>query len=58
MQEAEGDDDPDEVQCKKCRLWAHIACLASDVDWNDPEVDFICKRCQDNPLVDLYVLFI
>ncbi|KAJ7883765.1 hypothetical protein B0H13DRAFT_2667116 [Mycena leptocephala] len=49
MQEAEGDDDPNEVQCKACGLWAHIACLASDVDWDDPEVDFICKRCRDNP---------
>jgi hypothetical protein len=25
MQEAEGDDHPNEVQCKECRLWAHIA---------------------------------
>ncbi|KAJ7658185.1 hypothetical protein DFH06DRAFT_1407814 [Mycena polygramma] len=54
MQESDGDDDPDEVQCEKCRLWAHIACLASNVDWADPKVKFICKRCSEDPLVDLW----
>ncbi|KAJ7321627.1 hypothetical protein DFH08DRAFT_1033568 [Mycena albidolilacea] len=56
MQEADGDDDPDEVQCQRCKLWAHINCLAADVDWDDPEVDFICRRCYD-PLVDLSTSF-
>jgi hypothetical protein len=53
MQEPDGDDDPEEVQCQQCKLWAHIKCLAADVDWNDPKVEFICRRCND-PLVDLY----
>jgi hypothetical protein len=57
MQEPDGDDDPEEVQCENCKLWAHIACLTSLVDWNDLQVKFICERCRENPLVDLYVLF-
>jgi hypothetical protein len=52
MQEPDSDDDPDEVQCQRCKLWAHINCLAADMDWDNPEVDFICTRCYD-PLVDL-----
>ncbi|KAJ6458365.1 hypothetical protein C8R47DRAFT_1227106 [Mycena vitilis] len=54
MQDSDGDDDPEEVQCGECRLWAHIACLASNIDWADPEVKFICKRCSEDPLVDLW----
>jgi hypothetical protein len=58
MQDPDGDDDPEEVQCEKCRLWAHIGCLATDVDWNDPDVEFVCKRCRVDPLVDMYLLLI
>jgi hypothetical protein len=53
MQEPDGDNDPEEVQCQQCKLWAHIKCLAADVDWKNPKVEFICRRCND-PLVDLY----
>ncbi|KAF7341465.1 hypothetical protein MVEN_01883800 [Mycena venus] len=54
MQEPDSDDDPAEVQYENCKLWAHIACLSSLVDWNDPKVKFICERCRENPLVDLF----
>ncbi|KAF7339229.1 hypothetical protein MVEN_02000400 [Mycena venus] len=53
MQDPDGDDDPDEVQYRQCKLWSHINCLTPDVDWNDPEVEFVCRRCYD-PLVDLF----
>ncbi|KAJ7200062.1 hypothetical protein C8J57DRAFT_1261575 [Mycena rebaudengoi] len=53
-QDPDGDDDPEKVQCEKCRLWAHIGCLATDVDWNDPDVEFICKRCRVDPLIDMF----
>ncbi|KAJ7262853.1 hypothetical protein C8J57DRAFT_1719109 [Mycena rebaudengoi] len=44
----EGDDDPNEVQCEKCRLWSHTACLDKDVDWDDPDVRFVCTICETN----------
>ncbi|KAJ7240009.1 hypothetical protein C8J57DRAFT_1478262 [Mycena rebaudengoi] len=46
MQEPEGDNNPDEVQCEKCKLWSHMECLSPDVDWNDPDIHFMCKRCR------------
>ncbi|KAJ7479047.1 hypothetical protein FB451DRAFT_1172168 [Mycena latifolia] len=56
MQAPEGDDEEAEVQCQECRLWAHIGCLSSDVEWDDPAVEFICKRCRHEPLIDLLTL--
>ncbi|KAJ7202489.1 hypothetical protein C8J57DRAFT_1735720 [Mycena rebaudengoi] len=44
----EGDDDPNEVQCEKCRLWSHTACLDKDVNWDDPDVRFVCTICETN----------
>ncbi|KAJ7200970.1 hypothetical protein C8J57DRAFT_1486534 [Mycena rebaudengoi] len=44
----EGDDDPNEVQCEKCRLWSHTACLDKDVNWDDPDVRFVCTICEMN----------
>jgi hypothetical protein len=37
------------------RLWAHIGCLSTDVNWNDSDVEFVCKRCREDPLVDIYL---
>lgn len=47
MQRPEGDDDPAEVQCEVCKYWSHQSCLPSEVDWNDPDVHFICRRCRE-----------
>ncbi|KAJ7763992.1 hypothetical protein DFH07DRAFT_939194 [Mycena maculata] len=57
MQEPDGDNNPDEVQCEKCRLWAHIECLPAE-NWEDPEVHFICARCKRDYSVDMYVCFL
>lgn len=45
VQEPEGDDDPDEVQCEKCKYWSHFRCYPG-VNWNDPQNRFICRRCR------------
>jgi hypothetical protein len=45
VQDPEGDDDPDEVQCEKCKYWSHFRCYPG-VDWNDPQNRFICRRCR------------
>ncbi|KAJ6543451.1 hypothetical protein DFH09DRAFT_1088886 [Mycena vulgaris] len=42
----EGDDDPDEVQCEKCKLWSHFKCYPG-VDWNDSSERFFCRGCRD-----------
>lgn len=49
---ADGDDDPNEVQCEKCRYWSHIECLSSLVDWDDEDVHYICNRCEPKPSID------
>ncbi|KAJ7130870.1 hypothetical protein C8R46DRAFT_1327960 [Mycena filopes] len=48
---SDGDDGPDQVQCETCKFWSHMECLpqTSDVDWEDPEVEFICSRCAPRP---------
>ncbi|KAJ7669730.1 hypothetical protein B0H17DRAFT_1142072 [Mycena rosella] len=53
MQQPEGDDDDNEVQCGECKLWAHMVCLPP-ADWDDPEVKFICKRCRVDSFVDIF----
>ncbi|KAJ7318307.1 hypothetical protein DFH08DRAFT_819914 [Mycena albidolilacea] len=40
----EGDGDPDEVQCEKCKFWSHFKCYPG-VDWNEPGEHFFCRRC-------------
>ncbi|KAJ7137063.1 hypothetical protein C8R44DRAFT_948832 [Mycena epipterygia] len=45
----DGENDPEEVQCEKCRYWSHIDCLSSLKDWADPAVHYICKRCEPQP---------
>ncbi|KAK7012607.1 hypothetical protein R3P38DRAFT_3586804 [Favolaschia claudopus] len=42
----EGDDEYDEVQCLDCKWWSHIRCLPKGIDWHDPAVEFICRRCK------------
>ncbi|KAJ7351230.1 hypothetical protein DFH08DRAFT_805964 [Mycena albidolilacea] len=42
----EGDDDPDEVQCEKCKFWSHFKCYPG-VDWNDTDERFFCGRCRE-----------
>ncbi|KAK7046405.1 hypothetical protein R3P38DRAFT_2607245 [Favolaschia claudopus] len=42
----EGDDEYDEVQCLDCKWWSHIRCLPKGIDWHDPAVEFICRRCR------------
>ncbi|KAJ7096211.1 hypothetical protein C8R44DRAFT_749057 [Mycena epipterygia] len=54
MKEPEGDDNPDEVQCEECRLWAHIGCLHSDVDWDNPDVHFVCRRCREKHSIEIF----
>ncbi|KAJ7671727.1 hypothetical protein B0H17DRAFT_1141498 [Mycena rosella] len=53
---ANGDDDKREVQCEQCRFWSHMDCITSLVNWNDPVVHFICKRCRPwpDPLIELF----
>ncbi|KAK7052605.1 hypothetical protein R3P38DRAFT_2762957 [Favolaschia claudopus] len=41
-----GDDEYDEVQCLDCKWWSHIRCLPKGIDWHDPAVEFICRRCR------------
>ncbi|KAJ6565207.1 hypothetical protein DFH09DRAFT_1081864 [Mycena vulgaris] len=42
----EGDDDPDEVQCEKCKLWSHFKCYPG-VDWNDSIERFFYRGCRN-----------
>ncbi|KAJ6535381.1 hypothetical protein DFH09DRAFT_1091717 [Mycena vulgaris] len=53
QEEPEGDNDPEEVQCEKCRFWSHIKCL-SEAHWDDPDVHFICKRCLSKQSRELF----
>ncbi|KAK7000884.1 hypothetical protein R3P38DRAFT_2376016, partial [Favolaschia claudopus] len=48
----EGDNEYDEVQCSDCKWWSHIRCLPKGINWHDPAVEFICRRCK------LYVLLL
>ncbi|KAK6981179.1 Arp ankyrin repeat protein [Favolaschia claudopus] len=41
----EGDNEYDEVQCLDCKWWSHIRCLPQGINWHDPAVEFICRRC-------------
>ncbi|KAJ7604281.1 hypothetical protein DFH06DRAFT_1151258 [Mycena polygramma] len=45
VNEPEGDDDPDEVQCERCRYWSHFRCYPG-VDWHDPDNRFLCRGCR------------
>ncbi|KAJ7809166.1 hypothetical protein B0H13DRAFT_1928089 [Mycena leptocephala] len=49
----EGDDDPDEVQCGKCKFWSHFKCYPG-VDWNDPEERFFCAPCREEITAEFY----
>ncbi|KAK7027232.1 hypothetical protein R3P38DRAFT_2488888, partial [Favolaschia claudopus] len=42
----EGDNEYEEVQCSDCKWWSHIRCLPKGINWHDPAVEFICRRCQ------------
>ncbi|KAJ7451365.1 hypothetical protein FB451DRAFT_1525745 [Mycena latifolia] len=53
---AKRDNDPYQVQCEKCRFWSHMRCLPEDIDWGDPEVTFICFRCEPRPVDALFKL--
>jgi DNA-directed RNA polymerase subunit RPC12/RpoP len=54
---SDGDDLLDQVQCERCKFWLHMKCLPDDVDWSNPEIEFICARCKPKPRSDseLYV---
>ncbi|KAK7050742.1 hypothetical protein R3P38DRAFT_2764006 [Favolaschia claudopus] len=52
----EGDNEYEEVQCSDCKWWSHIRCLPKGINWHDPAVEFICRRCQFFELEEL-VLF-
>jgi hypothetical protein len=54
---SDGDDLLDQVQCERCKFWSHMKCLPDDVDWSNPEIEFICARCKPKPRSDskLYV---
>ncbi|KAK7040023.1 hypothetical protein R3P38DRAFT_3350044 [Favolaschia claudopus] len=41
----DGKNDDNKVECVDCGYWAHIKHLPKGIDWKDPTVDFICKRC-------------
>ncbi|KAJ6463160.1 hypothetical protein C8R47DRAFT_1225277 [Mycena vitilis] len=51
---SDGDNLPEQVQCKTCRFWSNIECLPDNVDWNDPKVEFVCARCQPRLEADLF----
>ncbi|KAF7354491.1 hypothetical protein MVEN_01138400 [Mycena venus] len=49
----EGDDDPDEVQCEKCKLWSHFKCYPG-VDWNNSSERFFCRGCRDEMAAEFF----
>ncbi|KAJ7754779.1 hypothetical protein B0H16DRAFT_1886485 [Mycena metata] len=49
----EGDDDPNEVQCGRCKFWSHFKCYPG-TDWNDENEDFFCRTCREEIRLEFY----
>ncbi|KAJ7740792.1 hypothetical protein B0H16DRAFT_1728796 [Mycena metata] len=49
----EGDDDPNEVQCGRCKFWSHFECYPG-TDWNDENEDFFCQTCREEIRLEFY----
>ncbi|KAF8145746.1 hypothetical protein K438DRAFT_1781660 [Mycena galopus ATCC 62051] len=43
---SDGDSDPDQVQCSRCKFWSHFRCQSEDVDWSNSDVIFTCQGCK------------
>ncbi|KAJ7662529.1 hypothetical protein DFH06DRAFT_1396565 [Mycena polygramma] len=54
MQNPDGDDDDNGVQCESCKYWSHTACLTTQEDWEDPDIVFFCKSCRAEESLDLF----
>ncbi|KAJ7658760.1 hypothetical protein DFH06DRAFT_1407262 [Mycena polygramma] len=54
MQNPDGDDDDNEVECESCKYWSHTACLTTQEDWEDPDIVVFCKRCRAEEALDLF----
>ena len=54
---SDGDDNLKQVQCSSCDFWSHCRCQPEDgeVDWNDPQVIFICQGCRPREAAQLWV---